>query len=339
MTRNENISDRLEASAATADSQHVRAALTKAAKKFASYSRAPGKRKDADRAASVLTPEVVAVVGDALVQTRTAELAGLAAGAFSPEFRESDYALAALLVASGDSELADSAGEPISRLTALVEQMDPNQAEHVQFVAGFYPELESSAVLRTAARARLGLEPETLAASWASRLGLNLLAEYWAVNLAIPCELTGARADAGVYVDIEHRPGIPSKWSIRIGAINRDVLGADRWGPGEGSLVAFDRGRGVAGQVRPATGPDDLPRILRDIEQLHPGLAFDRDALNASGSPGRLITPTKKKLIIAWLAVTDGPASERSFSTIGRYSTRSALAVRNLGRFPARAPR
>lgn len=165
MTRNENISDRLEAAAATADSQHVRAALTKAAKKFASYSRAPGKRKDADRVASVLTPEVVAVVGDALVRTHTVEIAGLDAGVFSPEFRESDYALAALLIASGDSELADSAEESISRLATLVAQMDPNQAEHVQFVAGLYPELESSAALRTAARARLGLEPETLAGS------------------------------------------------------------------------------------------------------------------------------------------------------------------------------
>ncbi|PPF47317.1 hypothetical protein C5B85_03405 [Pseudoclavibacter sp. AY1F1] len=305
MTQHESISERLEAAATASDSSVTRTALARAAKKFASYARAPGNRKDADRVAGVLTPEVVAVVGDALVQTRTTEIGGLAAGAFSPEFRESDYALAALLIASGDSELSNSAEEPISRLAALVEQMDPNQAEHVQFVAGLYPELACSTALRTAARARLGLEPETLAASWASGLGLNLPAEYWAVNLAIPSELAEGRADAGVYVDIEHRPGTPSRWSLRLGAINRDVLGADRWRPPKSSpLAAYDRGHGVAGEVPPAGSPNDLPRILRDLEAAHPGLSFEREALKASGSPGRLLSPTKKKLIIAWLSST-----------------------------------
>lgn len=302
MTPHENISDKLEAVAKTTDSEPVRAALTKAAKKIASYSRAPGNRKDADRMTGVLTPEVVTALGNAFLENRSAEIAGLDAGLFSPEFRQSDYAFAALLIASGDPVLSEAAHEPIARVAELIEQMDPNQTEHVQFLAGLYPDVEASAVLLAATRARLAGEPQTLAESWASQLGLGLPAEYWAVNLAIPCELAEGRADASVFVDIEHRPGTPSRWSIRIGAINRDVLGVDRWGPDAGSLVAYDRGRGVAGQVRAATGPDELPRILRDIEETQTGLTFQRVALKVSGSPGRLISPTKKKLIIAWLA-------------------------------------
>lgn len=302
MTRHENISDRLEAAATTAATEQVRAALTKAAKKIASYSRAPGNRKDADRVAGVLTPEVVTALGAAFLENRSAEIDGLDTGLFSPEFRQSDYALAGLLIASGDPALADAAQEPIARVAELIEQMDPNQTEHVQFLAGLYPDFGASAALLEAARARLAKEPQTLAASWASQLGLGLPAEYWAVNLAIPCELAEGRADATVFADIEHRPGTPSRWSLRIGAINRDVLGADRWASAEGNLVAYDRGRGVAGRIRAAAGPDDLPRILRDIEETQTGLTFQREALKVSGSPGRLISPTKKKLIIAWLA-------------------------------------
>ena len=91
-----------------------------------------------------------------------------------------------------------------------------------------------------------------------------------------------------------------------MGAINANSLGGNRSVSGPDSPHGeYDRqGRGIAitGAIAPATGPDDLPRVLADLERAHPELSFDREASKISGAPGRLITPTKKKLLIAWLS-------------------------------------
>lgn len=64
----------------------------------------------------------------------------------------------------------------------------------------------------------------------------------------------------------------------------------------------YDRKDVIVGQITPAANPIDLPRVLADLERQHPNLSYDRSAIKVSGSPGRLISPKKKKLLIAWLS-------------------------------------
>lgn len=298
------ITERLDAEAEKGgpDAAELEAAVAK----LDSYSRAPGNRKQADRIGAVLTPAVVRALGDAFVAMRTEEIADPDTSIFGPDFRQGDYALAGLLLASATPELAEAALPALDRVRDLVERMLPKQAEHVQFLVGLYPESPASAGLAEAARARLGEEPETLAAAWATSIGLDLPAEYWSLYLTVPAEIENGHIDAILTLNLDDTPGSETNWSIRIGAMSANSLGGSRrpsYPDSEhGSYVRTNRWIECAGHLEPATGPEDLPRVLRDLEAAHPEVTWDRAGLKVSGSPGRLISPTKKKRLIAWLS-------------------------------------
>ena len=306
MVVHETIIERFEQRAASAEPD-VAAALTAAAKKIASFSRAPGKRKDADRMAAVLSPDVVVALGEAFLDVRREEIDDPPHPLFGCEFREADYAFAALLVAAGDPALAPSAQEPLERVTALVARMEPKQAEHIQYLAGLYPEVAAAGPLREAAGARLGQEPETPSARWARELGLDLPAEFWSVYFLVPGAVSEGRADVSIAANWSNQPGDgDTVWSIRLGVMNANSLGGNRSVSGpdspHGVYDRQDRDAAITGAIAPATGPEDLPRVLADLERAHPELSYDRQASKISGTPGRLITPKKKKVLIDWLS-------------------------------------
>lgn len=310
MTLLTTIAERLDAEAEKCGP--AAAELAAAVTKLDSFSRAPGNRKQADRVGAVLTPAVVRALGDAFTALREEEITDPSSSVFGPDFRQADYALAGLLIAAAEPDLADAATPALERVRDMLERMLPKQAEHVQFLAGLYPESPLSDELSAAARARLGQEPETLAAAWAKTLGLDLPAEYWSLFLTIPCEVEEEHVDALVTLNLDNTPGSETTWSIRMGAINSNSLGGNRRSSypdsEHGSYQRTGRRVEFEGHIEPAAGPEDLPRVLHDLEAAHPALRYDRAGVKVSGSPGRLISPTKKKLLVAWLS-TGSPSA------------------------------
>jgi len=296
------ISERLAAMADEADAT-VATALNAAAAKIGSFSRAPGKRKDADRVAAVLTPEVVDALGEAFIGVREEEIQDPPHEFIGCEFQQADYAFAALLIASAEPGLDAPALAALERVEQMIGRMAPKQAEHVQFLAGLYPETPRSAALQAATSARLSDEPLTVAGAWAEELGLDLPAEFWSLSLTVPGTVEGGRADVLIAMNLDNTPGSDTRWSMRIGAINSNSLGGNR-PPSRPDTDHghYDRNDAIVGQLPPATNPIELPRVLADLERQHPNLSYDRAALSVSGTPGRLISPTKKKLLIAWLS-------------------------------------
>ncbi|MDT9595265.1 hypothetical protein RDV89_19415 [Nocardioides zeae] len=296
------ISDRLTARAAemSAEQPTEAAELTKASKKFAGYSRGPGTRREADRIAKLLTPAVVAAVGAALVDLRRREIGGETVLLMSDgDFREGAYALAALLAAAASPELEAAARGPLAELEALVPQMNPKQAEHVQYFTGLYSDVEAGAPLRAAADARLAQEPPTLQQVWAVSVGLDLPSTWWSIAITVPGLLHGEEdSDVTVYTSTEHDPAGAGEWHVRLGFFNTSMLGRD-W-PRQPPYGTYER-KTIAGEIAPALEPGDLPRVLADLEAAHPELTFDRSAVRVAGSPGRLISPAKKKVLRAWV--------------------------------------
>jgi hypothetical protein len=295
-----SITERLDAEAEKGGPHAAELRATVA--KLDSYSRAPGTRKQADRIGAVLTPAVVRALGDAFLAMREEEIAGPASSVFGPDFRQGDYALAGLLLASATPDLADAALPSLQRVRDLVERMLPKQAEHVQYLVGLYPESPLASELGDAARQRLGQEPATLAATWASSIGLDLPATYWSLYLVIPAGLEVGHIDASLVLDLDNTPGSETRWSIRIGAINSDELGGNRRSSYTGGYARVGRRTTLEGRIEPASSPEELPRVLRDLEAAHPEVTWDRAGLKVSGSPGRLVSPTKKKRLIGWLS-------------------------------------
>lgn len=291
--------------------------LEKAAKKLESYSRAPGNRKDADRIVSVLTPAVVEALGDAFVEVRADEIVN-PHPVFGAEFRRADYAFAALLVGALDPALEEMALRGVEKVIELLPRMTPQQAEHIQYLSKLYPEVEAADRLHAAATQLLSQQPETPGERWARELGLDLPNEYWSISLGLdpivtPREDSPRRLrrwfDAIILADITNFPGDRTQWSIRIGATDRTVLGASDAAPVHRGvpLGAYDRDHHttderIAGAVVPPQEPLDFPRVLAELEAAHPELRYDYAKLSVSGRPGRLISPTKKKLLIAWLS-------------------------------------
>ena len=301
------ISERLLSEAADSVPAQARE-LEKAARKIASYSRAPGNRKQADRIAPVLTAAAVTALGEAFLALREEEIND-PHPVFGNEFRQADYAFAALLIAAGDPELEPTSRPSIERVIALIPDMDTQQAEHVHYLSGQYSGLEAAGSLHTAAASHLGHHPETEADVWARQLSLDLPKEYWQISVAIPSVLTTGPLDANVFADITNFTGDRTDWNIRIGAINRDMLGGSH-APAVSRGVELghysresrrEGGPAIDGAIAPAQSFFDLPRVLADLEAAHPELSFDREALTARGGPGRLATPSRKKLLKAWL--------------------------------------
>lgn len=302
MTEDLGISERLAAMADEADPT-VAKVLNAAATKIGSFSRAPGNRKDADRVAGVLTPEVVRALGEAFVGVREAEIQDPPHEFIGCEFQQADYAFAALLIASADPALDAPALPALEQVEGMVERMLPKQAEHIQYLAGLYPESPRSAALRAAVAARLSDEPVTVAGAWAQALGLDLPAEFWSIYLTVPGAVDDGHADVLITLNLDNTPGTDTAWSVRIGAMNSNSLGGNRAPSRPDSEHGhYNRKDVIVGQVTPAADPIDLPRVLDDLERQHPNLRYDRSAIKVSGSPGRLISPKKKKLLIAWLA-------------------------------------
>ena len=295
--------------------------LEKAAKKIGSYSRAPGKRKDAERVTSVLTPAVVEALGDAFIAVRTYELDN-PLPLLGPDFRQADHAFAALLIGAADPALEAMALRGVDQVVALLPRMSAKQAEHIHYLAKQFPEVEAANRLHAAAKGVLAQFPETAGEAWARELGLDLPNEYWSISLGLDpvvadTEETRRRPrrwfEAIILADITSYPGDHTTWSIRIGTTNRDMLGWDRAAPQErgvpvGTYDREDRApyERIAGAVVPPQSPSEFPRVLADLEAAHPELRYDYAKLSVSGSPGRLLSPAKKKLLIAWLSRANG---------------------------------
>lgn len=308
MSFHPTIAERLEALAADAQAP-VATQLRSAAKKLGSYSRAPGARAQAERVSGILTPAAVEAMGAAL-------LANLEDDATddrqwnSPEVVQTGYATCGLLIASSDDDISPIALKVLDRLNTLVPTLLPGQVESVQFYSGLFPESPASSQLFQAAATRLGQEPETDAARWARTLGLDLPDTYWSLSVIVPGNVEGGLLDVDILAYLWHYPGDHelSRWEVKFGTGNGHSLGASAgqkpalagWEHGE-----YDRtdrhGPTIAGTVAPVEDLCDLPRVIADLERAHPELTYDRAAITTSGRPGRLITPTKKKKLVAWL--------------------------------------
>lgn len=291
--------------------------LEKAAKKIGSYSRAPGNRKDAERVSGVLTAAVVEALGEAFVEVRTYEIDNPNPH-FGPEFQQADYAFAPLLIAAGDPVLETVALRGVDEVLALMPRMSPKQVEHIQYLSKQFPEVDAADKLHAAATGLLSQQPETPGEKWARELGLDLPNEHWSISIGLDPIFTGNEDyperlrrwfDAIILADISNFPGDRADWSIRIGATDRNVLGGNRAQAVERGvpLGAYDRkhhttDERVAGAVVPAQDPSDFPRVLAELEAAHPELRYNYAKLSASGRPGRLLSPAKKKLLIAWLS-------------------------------------
>jgi len=300
MTPSPSITERLQAEAKKGGPHSSE--LTATIAKLDSYSRAPSTRKQADRIGAILTPVVLRALGDAFLALREEEIAAPPSLVYGPEFRQADYVLAGLLLASATPDLAEAALPVLERVRDLVPRMLPKQAEHVQYLIGLYPESPLAPELADAARLRLVQEPATLAATWAASIGLDLPATYWSLYLVVPADLEAGRIDASLVMSLDNTPGSETRWSIRIGAMNSDELGGNRRSSYTGGYARTGRRASIEGHVEPASAPEELPRVLRDLEVAHPEVTWDRAGLKVSGSPGRLISPTKKKRLIGWLA-------------------------------------
>ncbi|NHB84204.1 hypothetical protein G7085_05040 [Tessaracoccus sp. HDW20] len=111
-------------------------------------------------------------------------------------------------------------------------------------------------------------------------------------------------------MEITNYHGDRTDWSIRIGTMSTQVLGGSARPSmyGHDELGRYDRkgcdptDEGIAGSVSPVQGPPDFPRVLAELEAAHPALRYDYAKLSASGRPGRLLPPTRKRQLISWLS-------------------------------------
>lgn len=300
MTSSRSIVDRLNSRARQA-TPGIAEQLESAAKKLESYTRAPGSRKEADRMTSVLTPPVVQALGDELVnQLREEE--GEEGLEFSLLQPERDYALASLLIASANPDLSAPALTALDTIGEMLGQLSTKQVEHLHWLTGIYGGSDEVDRMHTAAEVLLAQEPQSEAAQWANELNLELPSGAWSVHILVPGNLEEGRADIGVQVFLRNVPGGGSSWKMQIGAMSANALGGDR-NPSypDSDHGVYDRAGKITGEIVPAEGPGDIPRVLRDLERAHEALTYDRSAAKVSGSPGRLFSPKKKKRVIAWL--------------------------------------
>lgn len=275
------------------------------------YVSAPGKRADAERISKVLTPAVVEAMGAALLANLHDDATDEREWA-TPEPVHTGYTFCGLLIASGDATLAPAALRSLEELGGLMESLLPRQVESIQYLSGLFPESSAALQLFEAASERLGLEPEMDTARWARTLGLELPQTYWSLVVVVPGTVEGDWADVDILAYIKHTPGDQdlSEWVLKFGTRNGHSLGASpgqkpalaRWGWDHGEYDRTERGGPtIAGAVEPAKDLLELPRVIADLERAHPELTYDRTAVSTSGGPGRLITPTKKKKLVAWL--------------------------------------
>lgn len=311
MTRHTSIADTLLARAQEAPPV-VAKELEAAAKKLESYSHAPGDRKAAARITPVLTPAVVDALGEAFIALRRAELEGTDP-IWDNEFKQADYAFAALLLASEDPALAAAAAPHLDALVELVPRLHSDHIEHLNYLAS--ADTEQDGRIKAAAAAVIEAQPATLAEQWAEALGLDLPREYWTLTLILKLvepdkeDFTTPRIDAALLADIRNYPGDSTDWNIRIGLFSRNTLGGSRAPASDrgiplGSYHREDR-KGeaiVEGALEPAQTPFDFPRILADLRAAHPELNYDLAKLSVSGGPGRLGSAARKKRLREWLA-------------------------------------
>lgn len=302
------IAEHLETLATDAEAP-VATQLRATAKKLGSYSRAPGTRAQAERISTILTPAAVEAMGTALLANLQDDATDERPGV-TPEVVQTGYATCGLLIASSDEDLSAAALNVLDRLDALFPTLLPRQVESVQFYSGLFPESPAASQLFQAAATRLGQEPETDAARWARTLGLDLPDTYWSLVVVVPGSVEGGRPDVDIMVYLWHYPGDHelSRWEVKVGTGNGHSLGASAgqkpalsgWEHGEYDRTGR-RGPTIAGTIAPVEDLRDLPRVIADLERAHPELTYDRTAITTSGGPGRLITPTKKKKLVAWL--------------------------------------
>lgn len=304
---------------ARAETSPAAAELEAAAKKLDSFSRAPGTRKQAERVGTVLTSDVVEVLGRAFVDLRTDEIEHPDQH-FGSEFREADYAFAGLLIAAADPALQGSAKPALDEVVALLPRMLPDQREHVHYLSGLFPDNEAASAVHAAATRVLEKEPDTEGDVWARELGLGLPKQFWEISLSLEPIVPDWPEDhvmhghprrwfeAIIYADISNYPGDGTGWDLRIGTRDRDVLAGTASHPRRGSqLGEYDRphfrhGESVSGAIVPPEAIADLPRALADLEAAHPELRYNYAKASISGRPGRLLSAAAKKKIIAWLS-------------------------------------
>lgn len=283
--------------------------LEKAAKKLESFSRAPGDRKQAERIGAVLTPAVVEAIGEAFFELRREEITNPHPH-LGPDFRQADYAFSALLIATASPELEPAGTAALARVVDVIPTMTPQQAEHIAYLGQEFSHLAAAATPRAVAQQVLNQQPATEGTAWTRDLGLDLPDEFWSISLGLePLLEDGTRwFDAFIYVDIANYPGDKTNWNIRIGTMNTNKLGGDsepasyRGGKlGDYDRKHFKEGR-ISGSITPPKSLAEIPRVLAELESAHPDLRYNYAKLSASGRPGRLLSPTKKKLIGAWLA-------------------------------------
>lgn len=308
MALNPDIATRLRTTASTAPAPQAKE-LEKAAKKLESFSRAPGDLKQAERIGAVLTPAVVEAMGEAFFELRREEIANPHPH-FGPDFQQADYAFSALLIATDSPELEPAGTTALARVVDLIPTMTPQQAEHIAYLGQQFSHLAAAAAPRAAAQQVLAQQPSTEGTAWARDLGLALPDQFWSISLCLePLLEDGMRwFDAFIYVDIANYPGDKTNWNIRIGTMNMNKLGGDSEPAsylgvklGDYEREGFEEGI-ISGSITPPQSLAELPRVLAELEAAHPELRYDYAKLSASGRPGRLLSPTKKKLIGAWLA-------------------------------------
>lgn len=302
-----SIADHLRDSARNAP-QPLAADLEAAALKLDGFTRAPGTRKQADRIVEVLTPEVVTAIGEAFVAIRGYEIEH-PEEVFGGEFRTTGYALAALINAAATPELASAAHVQLTKVLALIPSMAPLQVDQIETLSSKYCTEEVAATLRAAVRERLAREPETEADQWDKELGLGMPSGTWEIYLRVPAVMDEGRLDAAIVIEIENYPGMGAGFSLRMGASNYNALGGGvqvirELGLALGEYERFfpNSKRSLKGSVSLAEFINDIPGVLAQVEAAHPELHYDREAIDFSGGPGRINTPTRKKKLIAWLS-------------------------------------
>lgn len=302
-----SIADHLRAAAENAP-QPLAADLEAAALKLDGFLRAPGTRKEADRIVAVLTPGVVTAVGEAFVTMRTHEIQHPDA-TFGSEFRTADYAVAALINAAATPGLAEAADAQIDRVLTLIPSMTPLQVNHIETLSSKYPQVGAAVALGAAVRERLAGEPETEADRWDKELGLGMPTGSWDMRLRVPAVMDEGTLDAAIVIRIENFPGTGAGYDIRMGAMNYNALGGGisvirQLGLSLGEYERFfpHSKRSLKGSVSLAESINDIPGVLAQVEAAHPELHYDREAIDFSGGPGRINTPSRRKKIIAWLS-------------------------------------
>lgn len=309
MPFHESVAGHLRATAENAP-QPLADDLEAAAAKLDGFFRAPGTRKEADRIVAVLTPEVLTAIGEAFVTMRSDEIAHPEEH-FGSEYVTTGYALAALINGAAIPELAAAADVQLAKVLALIPSMTPQQVDQIELLSSKYRKEEAAVALRAAVSERLAREPETQAEQWDKELGLGMPAGTWEMYIRVPVVMDQGRLDAAIVIEIESYPGMGAGFSLRMGAANYNALGGGiqvipQLGLALGEYERFfpNSQRSLKGSVSLAEVINDIPGVLAQVEAAHPELHYDREAIEFTGSPGRINTPTRKKKIISWLSGT-----------------------------------